>query len=61
LKNEGNNGRDRKVSKQNTEKKSQMLLGHPLTLGAHQHDEHVHPKLLAKSMKKRKWNQKGLP
>jgi hypothetical protein len=40
------------VSKQNIEKESQMLLGHPLTLGAHQHDEHFHPKF-AKTMKKK--------
>jgi hypothetical protein len=40
------------VSKQNIEKETQMLFGHPLTLGAHQHDEHFHPKSLAKRMKK---------
>jgi hypothetical protein len=43
------------------EKKSQLLLGHPLTLGVHQQDEHLHPKPLAKRMKKSNWNQKGLP
>lgn len=35
-----------------------MLLGHPLTLKSHQHNEHPHPKLFAKRMKRKNWIKK---
>jgi hypothetical protein len=37
-----------------------MLLKHPLTLGAHQHGEHLHPKPFAKKMKRKNWSQKDI-
>jgi hypothetical protein len=56
MKEGGNNKIDKKAYEQNTKKRSQMLSKHPLTLGAHQHDEHLHPKPFAKMMKRRNHN-----
>jgi hypothetical protein len=35
-----------------------MLLGHPLTLRSHPYGKHLHPKLLAKRMKRRNYTKK---
>ncbi len=49
----GRGGINRKIFEKNTKKGAQMLHGHPLTLGPHQHDEYLDPKPSIKNMQRK--------